>query len=221
MKHTPEVAWIARIGVLDTERRKGLGSRLMEAMVAHCREIGRRTVILYVMQDNRAALRLYEKYGVEVTEETVQYVASVGAEAVQGEPNASGTLQAVPLLEIPEPLRPEFSAQWTDLPEQHDPPKTWVLVIRTRGGEPVGHCRLVPEFPGCFPFELDRPGDLLEDALVALRPYLSKDHDTLKLTITDPAVTRACDALDIDLNYRLYQMTLRMGDSATVPRAHG
>src|SRR4030042_3692101 len=48
---TPDLAWIARIGVAPNYRNRGIGNMLMKVMFEYCRKINRTTVILYVLQN--------------------------------------------------------------------------------------------------------------------------------------------------------------------------
>jgi len=50
---------ILAIGVLPTERRSGVGRRLVEATLAHARELGADALFLEVAEDNGAARTLY------------------------------------------------------------------------------------------------------------------------------------------------------------------
>jgi ribosomal protein S18 acetylase RimI-like enzyme len=209
LKVTPELAWIARIGVRATERNQGIGARLMEVMLEYCRSIPRHTVILYVQQDNPAAIHLYEKHGFSVADESYQYIVPVARLREDGRFDDCLTLDAIPVSEMAPELQPTFPTQWSDLAGQHDPPGVHVLVFRRDDGQPVGYCRLCPGFPGCFPFELSSPDEHLAGAIKALEPCLSPDHSILKLTFASAAVAQACDALELELNYRLYKMITR------------
>ena len=58
----------ARVGVLGMQvhadwRRQGLGRRLLEAVIGHCREQGMHSIELSVFKSNHAALALYQRYG--------------------------------------------------------------------------------------------------------------------------------------------------------------
>lgn len=211
LKMTPELAWIARLGVLAAERNKGIGTRLMQAMLKHCLEIPRQTVILYVLRNNPPAIHLYEKHGFRISEESYQYIVPTDQALEEQDATNSISLDAIPITEIPRQLKPTFPAQWSDLAEQHNPPKTYVLVFCLDGKRPIGYCRLNPDFPGCFPFELSSPSEQLMSALAGLKPYLSKELQILKLAFASPAMAQACDALGLKLNYRLYKMTLELG----------
>ncbi len=51
------------IGVAPEWRGRGVGAALLEAAMARCRELGARRMFLEVDVDNRAAQKLYERFG--------------------------------------------------------------------------------------------------------------------------------------------------------------
>jgi hypothetical protein len=210
LKVTPELAWIARIGVAAAERNKGIGARLMEVMLEYCRSIPRHTVILYVQQDNPSAIHLYEKYGFIVAEESHQYIVAVDRLGEDQRFDSCTAVNAVPITEVASDSIPAFPAQWAGLAEHHDPPASHVLVFCRKDGRSIGYCRLSPGFPGCFPFELASPAEHLAGAIKSLEPLLLSDHSILKLTFASQLVAEACDALGCELNYRLYKMAAEL-----------
>ena len=58
------IAWIATIGVLPEQRKRGIGSALLEACEAQL-EAGHKTrqIRLCVRKSNEGAIRLYERFG--------------------------------------------------------------------------------------------------------------------------------------------------------------
>ena len=54
-------------------RQVGVGRALVDAVVAQARTAGRRRVVLHVVADNTAALRLYEREGFVATGQSVPY----------------------------------------------------------------------------------------------------------------------------------------------------
>lgn len=54
---------LANIAIADAFRRRGLGRRLLEHVMAVARERGVETLVLEVRVSNRAAAALYERYG--------------------------------------------------------------------------------------------------------------------------------------------------------------
>lgn len=61
------------VGLASAFRGRGLGSPVVEMGLAHLADGGAREVILYVEDDNVAAVRRYEKLGFQVVEEHVVY----------------------------------------------------------------------------------------------------------------------------------------------------
>jgi ribosomal protein S18 acetylase RimI-like enzyme len=59
----PDVAQVFQMWVAPEARGRGLGSRLLDAVVAWAREAQAKSVILRVTCGNTAANRLYERYG--------------------------------------------------------------------------------------------------------------------------------------------------------------
>ena len=59
-------AEILTVGVVPQSRRRGIGARLLDALVEHARDRGVRDVFLEVRVDNDAAQRLYERDGFTV-----------------------------------------------------------------------------------------------------------------------------------------------------------
>jgi ribosomal-protein-alanine N-acetyltransferase len=61
----PEEAWIQNIGVRPDFQRRGIGRRLLEALLAQADRLGCRAVLLEVAVDNAPAQKLYAAYGFE------------------------------------------------------------------------------------------------------------------------------------------------------------
>ena len=63
-KDYPHDAWLAWFGVLEGERRKGYGAKILKQTMARARELGFETLRLYTdEEDNKNAIKLYEKFG--------------------------------------------------------------------------------------------------------------------------------------------------------------
>ncbi len=62
-------AWIGGLGVVVAERRGGIGSMLMDAVLGEARSRGVREVRLEVILENERAIPLYERLGFERTRE--------------------------------------------------------------------------------------------------------------------------------------------------------
>ncbi|GAA0717516.1 ribosomal protein S18-alanine N-acetyltransferase [Dactylosporangium roseum] len=61
----PDEAWIQNIGVRKDAQRRGIGRRLLEALLAEAEARGARQVLLEVAVDNAPAQKLYAGYGFE------------------------------------------------------------------------------------------------------------------------------------------------------------
>lgn len=202
LKFQDDLAWIAKVAVAEAHRRQGIGRRLMELMIERAREEGKNQCILYVEQDNNGAIELYRSFGFSPAETTYQFV--VPAARLVLRPEGIPTVTAKMVTEIDEHELPEFKMQWMNLPESHNPPRTYVLVFFNADGHQVGYCRLSPQFPGSFPFVIEEPSKYLLPALLSIRPLLEKD--TLRLTFTGGDIAKACGELGYELNYTLYKM---------------
>ncbi|TQN42401.1 acetyltransferase (GNAT) family protein [Blastococcus colisei] len=63
----PDAAWIYHLWVAPSERRRGLGRRLVEEAADAVRERGARHLQLNVFGDNTGAIALYERMGFSIT----------------------------------------------------------------------------------------------------------------------------------------------------------
>jgi ribosomal-protein-alanine N-acetyltransferase len=61
----PDEAWVQNIGVRSDAQRRGIGRRLLEALLAEATRRGARQVLLEVAVDNAPAQKLYAQYGFE------------------------------------------------------------------------------------------------------------------------------------------------------------
>ncbi|RGY99821.1 ribosomal protein S18-alanine N-acetyltransferase [Clostridium sp. AM58-1XD] len=73
---------IQRIGVLPSERKKGLGSKVMEAMTEYAREMGAECILLEVRESNTAARKLYKSWGFEEEGRRKNYYDNPSEDAV-------------------------------------------------------------------------------------------------------------------------------------------
>ena len=202
LDHAQGLGWLRRIGVSPAHRRRGIGSRLLQAAIAHCEGLGLPKIMLYRMSDNEAARRLYVTHGFVEVGSAYQYIWQVGA----APKDSADPLEAVEMRTVDPAILPALPEEWSDLAAKHDPPSNYVLVFRDPEGKVRGYCRLNPSFPGCFPFVLDRPARDLQSALASLRAYLDPKIPTLKLTCSSDALAAACDDHGLDVNYRLCKM---------------
>ncbi|WP_433224301.1 ribosomal protein S18-alanine N-acetyltransferase [Dactylosporangium sp. CS-047395] len=61
----PDEAWVQNLGVRTSAQRRGIGRRLLEALLAEAARRGAKQVLLEVAVDNAPAQRLYAEYGFE------------------------------------------------------------------------------------------------------------------------------------------------------------
>jgi GNAT superfamily N-acetyltransferase len=202
----PDVAWISRLGIFAEYRKQGLGSKLMETMLNHCHETDQRKIILYVQQDNPAALRLYKKYAFNEVETTYQFTVPIEHFLNSFEDLSSRTIVATPMIDFDDSLLPVFPNEWSNIGSAHNPPNTYVLIFREGENQIIGYCRLNPDFPGCFPFVVDDPSRCLPQALRALKEFLNPDKKILKLTFADKNLVDVCVQLSFSLSYKLFKM---------------
>jgi ribosomal-protein-alanine N-acetyltransferase len=68
-----ETAELARIAVLQGQRRKGLGEKLLDAFISCAKERGAQQMFLEVRESNAPAIALYEKRGFEKVRVRAKY----------------------------------------------------------------------------------------------------------------------------------------------------
>jgi len=73
---------LENIVVAQTQRRSGLGTRLLEALLLKARETNSEAVFLEVRESNLAARSLYERAGFELTGDRKSYYANPQEDAV-------------------------------------------------------------------------------------------------------------------------------------------
>jgi ribosomal-protein-alanine N-acetyltransferase len=61
----PDEAWVQNVGVRKDAQRRGIGRRLLEALLDEARRQGVRQVLLEVAVDNAPAQKLYAEHGFE------------------------------------------------------------------------------------------------------------------------------------------------------------
>jgi GNAT superfamily N-acetyltransferase len=109
--------WVSGFGVVPAWRRRGLGRRLMSALLERARGYGLRHLQLEVLAGNDAALGLYESAGMWVTRDLL--VLERPAEFVPQSPRRGATLKEAPadeLLTHYGRLHPEPPAWQRELP---------------------------------------------------------------------------------------------------------
>jgi ribosomal protein S18 acetylase RimI-like enzyme len=68
IRHDRDPASLGMV-VRDDRQGQGIGRILMERIVAEAKQLGKSGISLTVLHDNHPALKLYRRYGFEVTEE--------------------------------------------------------------------------------------------------------------------------------------------------------
>jgi GNAT superfamily N-acetyltransferase len=122
-----EAGWCGGFGVVPSRRGRGLGRRLMAALLESARAAGVRRLTLEVLRENAAALRLYEGAGLRVVRDLL--VLDRGARPGVGSAARGG--QALEDSEAAE-LLPHFARLHALAPAwQRDLPS--LLAARTRG----------------------------------------------------------------------------------------
>jgi len=77
-----DVATVMTIGVARSAQRRGLGTRLLEALVDRARELRARSVMLEVRVDNAAAIAMYERHGFVAVGRRPRYYHPGGIDAL-------------------------------------------------------------------------------------------------------------------------------------------
>ena len=201
MSHHENQAHIRRIGIHPGYRRRGLGERLMRAMLEKAASLDATWIDLAVQQDNPAAIQLYRKFGFEIVGKSVQF--SVPISQHRAEEYAILPIDAYQNTAAYAPHE-ESILEWA---AAHDPPHRWVLVF-FKGGAPIGFTRFNPDFPGCSPFELfeGAPGVEIQALISLLNPHAFPGKTTLKITTSNQAAITLFEATGARQNYSLFEM---------------
>ncbi len=81
----PAELWINEVGVVESRQARGVGTRLMEGMLALARELGCACAWVLTDEGNEAAKRLYARVGgVREEPETVLFEFRVSADGLDG-----------------------------------------------------------------------------------------------------------------------------------------
>jgi ribosomal protein S18 acetylase RimI-like enzyme len=106
--------WVSGFGVVPAWRRRGLGRRLISALLERARGYGLRRLSLEVLEGNTAALRLYEGAGMRVTRDLLVF-----ERAADDAPPAARAAREAPPVELLKHywrLHPEPPAWQRELP---------------------------------------------------------------------------------------------------------
>lgn len=80
--YAPDEAYVQTIGVATSKQRGGVGTALLEALLAEAERRGAKRVDLEVRADNDVAIGLYERHGFEAVGMRRGYYQPSGADAV-------------------------------------------------------------------------------------------------------------------------------------------
>ncbi len=81
--HVVDELHVLNVATAPEMRRRGIGSVLVEAALAYAAESGVRLVLLEVRRSNEPALRLYEKFGFDVSGVRERYYADNDEDALE------------------------------------------------------------------------------------------------------------------------------------------
>ena len=193
---------IQRIGVRPKYQQKGYGSILMTSAMSILEKAGAKKFMLYVLQENKAAIKLYEKYKFEIEHSTVQF--EIPFELLPKEPKGNcrhmdwGEIQ---LMSLRFGLNPYQIQTYFGQENQH-------VIIYQRIGQQMGVCRFSPNFPGAFPFII-RDRNYALDFIAHLVTYIkNKEFTAVKITI-DQQQSLVDDFIEkkIPVRNKLYRMS--------------
>lgn len=193
---------ISRVGVLPKCQRKGIGSDLMERAMRHLRNAGCKEYYLYVLADNEAAIKLYEKYNFKIKEKSYQFI--VPFDKILDNPKGrcrSVEWGEIQLISLRFNLNPFRVQQYFGRENQY-------VVVFDITGQQIGFCRFNPDFPGGMPFIIKDPQYAM-DFISHLRKYIvNTQFNSLKITFDNQtSVYQKLIEEKIQLNYELLKMT--------------
>lgn len=193
---------ISRVGVHPDFLKKGIGSELMERAMYHLKNAGCKEYYLYVLADNEAAIKLYEKYGFVSEEKSYQFI--VPYEKLIEKPRGrcrSIEWGEIQLISLRFKLNPFRVQQFFGRENQH-------VIVYELMGQQIGFCRFNPLFPGGMPFIIKDPQYTI-DFLSHLRKYItSSQFNSFKITFDNQTnVYQKLVDVKIPLNYELLKMT--------------
>lgn len=171
------LGYIQRIGVRPKYQQKGYGAILMDSAMDNLEKAGATKFMLYVMQENEAAINLYKKYLFQIEYHSIQF--EIPFKSLPKEPRGEcrhidwGEIQ---LLCLRFGLNPYRIQSYFGQENQH-------VLVYQRMGQQLGMCRFSPDFPGAFPFII-RDKDLALDFVAHLVTYITnKEFDAVKILI--------------------------------------
>ncbi len=204
-KFGDDAGHIGRIGVLKSEQRKGLGSKMMEFAIKWFQDQGKiHRILLYTQDFNKPAQALYTKFGFQIVGTTWSFIVPYNTVY----PQKWFTAQLIQESEI------QLVGQQYNTTMPMTQIRRWlgdeqlVFTLKDPMGNIVGACRFTPSFPGCFPFEL---GSLegFDDFLNGIKAYALPTFDYLRITFTDiPNLATLLEKRKCKLHHRLFKMQL-------------
>jgi ribosomal-protein-alanine N-acetyltransferase len=203
-------AHLKKIGVAKSLQNRGLGTKLMEAALDWFEKVGIHQATLYTQDYNTIAQNLYKKFGFSVTGTTWHYFVPFSTinptglyscERIRDDEIDTVGVQYYESLPVSQIRR--YIKSDTDL----------VLTLKDDKGQLYGACRFSPNFPGCFPFEIEET-ECFDDFVFGIQKYSLPEFDYLRLTFTDnPELASLCESRGYKLHHRLFKMTLELKDS--------
>jgi GNAT superfamily N-acetyltransferase len=148
-----EMGYVAHLSVAPFARRSGHGRKIMHEVASRCREAGMKSWCLNVKPDNAAAIRLYESLGLRRAHSS--RALRLSWDAVLGLP-ASDAIQVGEVRpEDDAAIEAELRLPLARIADLRKKPSR-VLLWLCAGGQPVGFAAFDPDFPGAFPFCVDK-----------------------------------------------------------------
>ena len=178
--------YIRNVVVAKEARGRGVGAALMEALRGLFRERGARTWELNVKPDNRAALRLYERCGMQLQHR---------ATALWVQWKMAETLPRTELAVRAQLVPPEDDSRFERVLRLVDgqlregralPGRMIVGLYKVQDETPAGVALFDPGFPGASPFRVSHPS-LVGTLLGGLRAQAQPKEEALGLFIENDA----------------------------------
>ncbi len=209
------IGYVRHLVVAPEARRRGLGRLAMETIAARLRDAGCREWCLNVLHDNRTAIALYRRCGMEIAYRTTVLrlpwdevdrlpLLEDGDDVASIEPGEDAELEAA--FELPGGLL----ARLRRLEDQ--------VLLRVRSGEkPVAVARFNPEYPGCFPFRAQTLG-AARALLEGVRVFAPPEVDWIQLVIeNDTTLADALVELDAEIKHQIVHMRGEVPSASRFP----
>lgn len=164
--------YVRNVVVAPEARRQGVGRQLMAATAQHFRSGGKRSWRLNVKPDNRAAIALYERFGLREQYRAKSLRLAWGAVSVL--PTGSATVRVFgpardPLVEDC------FGLPRGQLAANRSSSRVLLEATSAVNQKPLGVAVFAPAFPGAFPFRV-RELHAVSALLATMRTYVPKDE---------------------------------------------